>query len=381
MTRPLALLWDNFGPLHEDRARAVAAAFGRDRRVVGIELCSKSDVYGWRSFDDSGFERITLFPGQDLTTVSTPRLLARLIATAHSLGRGDYVLCHWNLPAIFLFAVSLRLGGSRVFTMGCSKFDDKPRRAWKEMLKATMFLPYQGAIGSGLRSTDYFRFLGVPAARVFGEYNTVSIARIRRLSGQPIAPGGTPYAERRFVSVARLVPKKNLAILLDAYRIYRNTTTAAPRSLVLCGSGPLEPTLKQQAERLGIAADVCFTGFVQTEEVVHHLADAVALLLPSIEEQFGNVVPEAQAMGLPVILSDNCGARDLLIRSAVNGFVVEPDNPEGLAFFMRLLAEDEALWRQFCEAATAVAPGGDVQELCRAVSALAGLPFDNGTTR
>lgn len=374
MARTLALLWDNFGPLHQDRVRAAAQAFGAERRVVGLELGSLSDTYGWEGCDESGFEKLTLFPGRDLSGMGTWSLLRKLVAASRKLGRGDYILCHWNVKAIFLFAIWLRMTGSRVYAMGCSKFDDKPRSARKEALKSLMFLPYHGGIASGRRSIDYFRFLGIPAERLAGEYNTVSIDRIRRLAGQPAAPAGTPYPERTFLSVARLVPKKNLGMLLEAYALYRRDTTAPPRPLIMCGSGPEEAALKAQAAALGIAGQVTFAGFVQTEAVAGHLGRALALLLPSIEEQFGNVVPEAQAAGLPVILSDNAGARDLLIRSAVNGFVVEPDNPAGLAFFMRALAEDEALWARMAHAATAAAAGGDVAEFCRAIQILTGAP-------
>jgi hypothetical protein len=41
-----------------------------------------------------------------------------------------------------------------------------------------------------------------------------------------------------------------------------------------------------------------------------------------------------------------------LIRSGVNGFVIEPDNAAGLAFFMQLLSDDEDLWRRMGLAAT-----------------------------
>lgn len=374
MARTLALLWDNFGPLHQDRVRAVAQAFGAERRVVGLELGSMSDTYGWEGFDDCGFEKLTLFPDKDLSEMSTWSLLRKLVAASNKLGRGDYILCHWNVKAIFLFAIWLRMTGSKVYTMGCSKFDDKPRSAMREALKSLMFLPYSGGIASGRRSIDYFRFLGIPAVRLVGEYNTVSIDRIRRLSGQAPAPAGTPYAERAFLSVARLVPKKNLGMLLEAYALYLRDTTTPPRPLIICGSGPEESGLKAQAGALGVDEQVTFTGFVQTGVVAEHLGRALALLLPSAEEQFGNVVPEAQAVGLPVILSDNAGARDLLVRSAVNGFVIEPDNPAGLAFFMRVLAEDEALWTRMTHAATAAAAGGDTAEFCRAIQTLTCVP-------
>ena len=104
-----------------------------------------------------------------------------------------------------------------------------------------------------------------------------------------------------------------------------------------------------------------------TDGVARILATTLALILPSVEEQFGNVVIEAQAMGLPVILSDVCGARDHLIRTGVNGFVIEPDNPLGLSFFMTMLSEDEELWRRMATAAAEGADKGDVRQFSVAV--------------
>jgi hypothetical protein len=69
------------------------------------------------------------------------------------MGRGStYFLCHYQDPAIFLLAISLRLLGRRVYTMGCSKFDDYTRKLSRELIKSLMYLPYNGAIASGIRS-------------------------------------------------------------------------------------------------------------------------------------------------------------------------------------------------------------------------------------
>ena len=209
----------------------------------------------------------------------------------------------------------------------------------------------------------------MPSHRIAGEYNVVSVSRIRRQAGVPPAPEGTAFQDRHFTSIARLVPKKNLAMLLSAYALYRQTVDA-PRPLHLCGSGPDEAALRQQADDLCLFEHIVFRGWLQDDVISQTLGQTLVLLLPSVEEQFGNVVIEAQAMGLPVILSDNCGARDLLVRSGVNGFVIEPDNPRGMAYFMRLLSDDEALWRQMCEAATASAPQGDVQRFVDGVETL-----------
>jgi L-malate glycosyltransferase len=102
------------------------------------------------------------------------------------------------------------------------------------------------------------------------------------------------------------------------------------------------------------------TGFIQTAEVSRILSSTLALILPSTEEQFGQVIPEAIAMGLPVLVSEACGVRDELVRTGVNGFVFEPDNPEGLAWFMSILERDQNLWMQMTGATKRFIPLCDV---------------------
>lgn len=373
----LVFLWDNFGPSHLDRIEAVHRHLSGRVQVIGIELQPKSGVYDWSARPSEIFEKRTVFTNRIPPFVlgRVRRILSHLPPPRESC----FFLCHYQDPAIFLLAVVLRARGGRVITMNDSKFDDKPRHLWSEVVKSFFLLPYQGALSNGTRSKSYWRFLGLKEGTVHGEYNTVSLDRIRRQAGVPPAPNGPAFQDRHFTAIARLVPKKNLSMLLSAYRLYRQTVDA-PRPLHLCGSGPDEAALRQQADDLGLSEHIVFRGWLQDDVISQTLGQTLALLLPSVEEQFGNVVIEAQAMGLPVILSDNCGARDLLVRSGVNGFVIEPDNPHGMAYFMRLLSEDEALWRQMCDAATASAPQGDVQRFVEGVDAfLAENPHQNSS--
>jgi glycosyltransferase involved in cell wall biosynthesis len=75
-------------------------------------------------------------------------------------------------------------------------------------------------------------------------------------------------------------------------------------------------------------------------------------------------------MGVPVIASNNCGACDELVRSGVNGFVVEPDNSRGIAYFMNLLSSDSGLWRRMALAALEKAPLADVGRFAAACEEL-----------
>ena len=364
---PIVFVWDNFGPMHNDRCEAVACF--TKRRVIGLEMYQSSDTYDWVSNEADAFERLTLMPGN--RRGQRLAILRAMLRARRKIGKADWFLCHYERPEIFLFAMALRLFGQRVFTMGCSKFDDLPRRAYREYFKSWWMKPYCGAIGSGYRSKAYLEFQGIAAGKVHGEYNTLSIDRIISLAGTAPAPAGIPFSDRDFTIVARFVPKKNLFMALEAFSIFARSAQSN-RRLDLCGSGELEMQLREKVQSLGLTDRVIFHGFVQSDGVARVLAKSLALLLPSVEEQFGNVVIEAQAMGLPVILSDNCGARDLLVRSGVNGFVIEPDNPEGMAYFMGLMDRDRSLWERMCRAAAAAAPKGDVARFAEGVQALCG---------
>ncbi|MEZ2144652.1 glycosyltransferase [Bradyrhizobium sp. DN5] len=261
--------------------------------------------------------------------------------------------------------------GKKVYFLGDSKFDDYPRWVGREWLKSLFLLPYVGALTASWRSQQYLEFLGWKKRPIELGYDTISVDRIRMLAGSAPAPGGCPHSERHFTVVARHVPKKNIALALQAFADFtRENPRETPRRLVLCGSGPLEEQLKECARRLSVEHLVDFRGFVQTDQVCQALSNTLCLILPSIEEQFGQVVPEALAMGVPVALSTNCGARDELVRSGVNGFVFEPDNVTGLRNFLCLISRDENFWSILAKNAHLFVSLGDVERFANSVERL-----------
>jgi UDP-glucose:(heptosyl)LPS alpha-1,3-glucosyltransferase len=74
---------------------------------------------------------------------------------------------------------------------------------------------------------------------------------------------------------------------------------------------------------------IIFTGRQDEIENFYRAADLVAL--PALQEAFGNVVLEALASGLPVLVSSNVGAANLLVGRLSQGIVEQPEEPECLA--------------------------------------------------
>ncbi|MEA2494530.1 MAG: hypothetical protein QOJ29_2441, partial [Thermoleophilaceae bacterium] len=155
-------VWDNFGPMHDDRCAAVAGALGGANEVLGVELFSTSDTYSWRSAPAAGFAKQTLFAGADRHRIWSITLAGALIRAAGRSGASTIFLCHYERFGIFLAAIALRLRGRRVLTMGDMKYDDKKRASWWEALKRMAMLPYQGALAASTRTADYMRSLGLP---------------------------------------------------------------------------------------------------------------------------------------------------------------------------------------------------------------------------
>jgi glycosyltransferase involved in cell wall biosynthesis len=283
-------------------------------------------------------------------------------------GARHVFLCHYQTPSTFFTALLLRLMGRRVYVMNDSKFDDYARSLWLELAKAAFYLPYAGAVAGSERTKDYMRFLGMRRDRIEAPYNAISVARISQSYALDNSPD-VAFDDRHFTIVARLVRKKNIATAIAAYALYyRNVSN--PRSLHIYGSGPLDIELQTQAKDAGLAGQVHFHGFVQAADIAEALHHSLALLLPSVEEQFGLAALEALCAGVPVILSRNCGVCDAFVRTGVNGFIVEPMNVEGFAFFLTMLTGDEALWSRMRAAARLSAGPGDVKCFAAAVERL-----------
>lgn len=388
MKPAVVFVWANFGPYHIDRLEAAATALDDTHRVVGIEIAGRSEVYPWaRTEKILGFERNTLFPDHKFETIPSWRILISLARACLKARARHVFLCHYERLDINLIAWLIRFFRCRPYIMIESKFDDKSRSLGHELLKKVFFLPYYGALVGGERSRDYLRFFGFDLARIHFGYDTVSMDRIRRLAGAPPAPAGIGFNERHFTIVARLVPKKNIVTALAAYAEYCRMAGSNARELHICGSGELEGELRAAAKRLRVDG-VVFRGFVQSEEVARVLSSTLVLILSSVEEQWGLVVNEALAMGVPILCSLNAGARDRLVRTAINGYLFEPDNPDGLSQLLCGLGSDENEWRRLAEGSSRLAPladtaqfGGAIAEIILAKSTEGSFAEQGGISR
>ncbi|HRK95990.1 MAG TPA: glycosyltransferase [Rhodospirillales bacterium] len=339
-------------------------------KLFGVEFSDMSTTYAWDKASSQGFKRITLFPSKNWEDIHPLRRMWKLMSCLLKIKAKHVFLINYSYPDTFLAAVLLRMMGKFPYIMMGSKFSDKDRSLWREALKSLLFFPYVGGVTSGAAHFEYLEFLGVRTDNFRTGLDTVSVQRVRDCSGSEPAPGGYVYERRHFTIIARMIPEKDLPTAINAYARYRELCLehgVTPRDLVLCGDGPERGAIESMVREKNVPS-VIFLGFGNEKEVCETLASTLALILPSVSETWGLVINEAVAMGVPVLCSDLCGARDDLVRSGVNGYSFAPGEVEGLANLMRMLSSDENEWRRLAQGSLRVAARADASRFADAVA-------------
>lgn len=144
--------------------------------------------------------------------------------------------------------------------------------------------------------------------------------------------------------VGRVSREKNLALLVAAFKtVCENLSNV---NLVVVGDGPYLEEMRQDLH----GYPCYFTGYLGGDELHITYAAADFFVFPSTTDTFGNVVMEAQASGLPVIVTDQGGPIENMI-PGTTGLSVPGDNKISLVQAMATLYTDESLRNEMGKAA------------------------------
>jgi 1,2-diacylglycerol 3-alpha-glucosyltransferase len=341
----LAVIWNDFSHYHLARLRAIQSQIGN---CIGIELVGgtgDADSCGlpFRDPNRHGLRIITLFPDRNLQQISPLELSQKLLQTLQQIAPEHIALCGYhrveNLAALAWAKATHR----PAILMIESKQDDAPRHLLQESFKKILVQQFDSYLVGGTAHRQYLKMLGAPDQRIFEGYDVVDnqqfaeAAAIARQSSTLRQELGLP--DRYFMAACRFVPKKNLPMLLESYRRYRERS-ATGWSLVICGAGPLETELRFAAKDI---PGVHFAGFHKGKDLALYYGLASCFIHASIQEQWGLVVNEAMASGLSVLVSEVCGCVPNLVQDGVNGFIFDPQKPSQLAELMETIASSDQL--------------------------------------
>jgi glycosyltransferase involved in cell wall biosynthesis len=336
----LAVLFFRFGPYHVARLNVV----GHRTSLTAIELSGRATEYEWEPVDTpSSFERVTVFPGQSHREVPHYTLEERIAETFSRIEPDVVALPGWDDPGTLTALLWCKARRIPTVVMSASSALDAPRRWWRETIKSQVVQQYDAGLVGGKRHSTYLQNLGMDADRTFTGYNVVDNDHFRE--GAETARQNADALRRRFdlpknyfLAIGRFIPKKNFSLLLEAYAAYRKRSPE-PWDLVLLGDGPLSASIENQKRALNLEAAVHLPGFKQYQDLPVYYGLADAFVHTSLREQWGLVVNEAMAAGLPVLVSERCGCVPDLVEHGNNGYRFDPENEDVMVDLMVELAD------------------------------------------
>lgn len=232
--------------------------------------------------------------------------------------RSDYFILGGNYfaPNTILLLIILWVRGQKVFWYG-EKLLPSPSKL-KFFLKKVFILPVnlftKAIFAVGRDAMASYREHGYKKP-IFNTPYAINNSAFNKI--KPSIPSLNEKAI--FLSSGSLIHRKGYDIALRAFNLLDNHLKSKVEYWIL-GDGPLRKELEQMIEP-GLI--VKFIGFVEPSKISEYFKQASVFLFTSRYDGWGVVVNEAIAAGLPLIVTNKCGAAEYV--NPQNGFVVTDD--------------------------------------------------------
>lgn len=260
------------------------------------------------------------------------------VARKVSKFRPDMVVCYEN-SALHTFEVAHKIGAVCVLDAASVHYragrewlldTGQSNPAWVDTQKQREIDLADAILTCSEFAADTFYRAGVPSEKLF------PVPLGTNLSDFPVGKKSI-NGTCRFVFVGSLSKTKSVDLLLDIFESFNNVNV--PATLTLIG-GSAQPHLSERARKI---PNVVSRQFIPHPELFAEIARHDCLVLPSRFDSFGMVVPEALAVGVPVIVSDRVGAKCIIEQHPEAGWIVPCEKSAIEAQILRLVANREFL--------------------------------------
>jgi glycosyltransferase involved in cell wall biosynthesis len=247
---------------------------------------------------------------------------------------------------------------------------DRDKAPWKRTVKRAVLTPFfsnvTAFLAPGDQTRNYFLEYGAQPESIFISPFVVDVASFREAADQLGAEGreslrkrfDIPAGNRVVAFGGKLVSwKRPVDVVAAVNRLDHKDVTA-----LFIGDGPLRDEIARSNPDI-----VRITGFLNRSEIASALSLADIVVLPSEFEPFGIMVSEAQALGIPCIVSDRCGCYgpDTVLQDRYSGFVYPCGEIATLSDYIGRLLDDPNLYNRMSAAAR---KQGDLQSAQHAVA-------------
>ena len=337
----LVALLINMVPYHHARWDAFAASGGF--RCTVLEMAGRDEfpVLEHVAGIASSYQRQTLF--REASGGSVPNVrIAVAVRRALTELRPD-VLCVNGYSSTLSLVALLWAADHSIPAAICSESNrfDTDRNPVKEWIKQRVVGFSSAGMAGGTPQADYLIELGLPKEAVFVGYDAVDNSHFDLGSEAARQRDDELRKELKlplnyFIACSRFTEKKNIPRLIEAFALYREQNSKPEKTwdLVIVGEGELRPVIENAIQQFSVSHAVHLVGAKPYDILPAYYGLAGAFIHASTTEQWGLVVNEALASGLPVLVSNRCGCAADLVQEDRNGFTFDPSNVAGLAQLM-----------------------------------------------
>ena len=346
----IVVIFYNIGGYHAARLReASLACQQKGWNLTAIEVTDNTSDRPW-----GDVKNLTTFPLKTLLPIgTTPKSVDRgpfsqvaassITSCLANLKPNFVAIPGWGFPVSRAALSWCRKNKISTILMSESKWDDEPRQWWKELLKSWLYIKkYNAALVGSESHKSYLIKLGLASRKIFFGYDVVDNNYFDQTASR--AKHNPDDARKRqlnipvkpyFLAATRFIKRKNVVRLIEAFAAYcQEINQEEAWDLVICGSGPEESKIRQVIQDNHLENKIHLPGFIPYDSLGDWYGLANAFIHPALQEQWGLVVNEAMAAGLPVIVSNRCGCFEELIIERVNGFGFDPENSQQLTNLM-----------------------------------------------
>lgn len=212
-------------------------------------------------------------------------------------------------------------------------YTERHNSIFKTFLRKLQDKSIAGYLVNGTETKKYLLSLGISEEKIFvggmSADSTGLRASIKKWAIEEKQSFKSKYISSNngliFLFTGQMILRKGVNYLLNAW--VKHTQLYPDDKLVLVGGGVfLERWKKEYSEY----SSIIFEGTVAYDEIYKYYAIADVYILPTIEDNWSLVVPEAMACGLPVATSIYNGCHVELIQDGENGFVFDTYNQESI---------------------------------------------------
>lgn len=329
LTRRVALLTNYVTPYFRSTFEALAGRVGRLRVFVSTPMePNRPWRADWGTLDVTVQKTLTvngkwrhpsgfsdrLYVHVPLDTVSLLRRFAPDLVISHELGMRTLQAMLW---------CKLARRGRLIIWVRASEHTEHGRGRMRAWLRR-MILPRADAVlVNGPSGARYVLRFGVPAERIFTWVSVIDVSPFLAL------PLDRPPADRRrLLFSGQLIARKGIVPFLKALARWAGDHSDRGIDMLVVGDG----ALRAEVEGLAVPPNLSltFVGNVGYADVVTFYGGSGIFVFPTLADEWGVVVNEALAAGLPILGSLYSQAVEDLVEDGRTGWIFRPDDPDSI---------------------------------------------------